>query len=82
MSQPGPRLILPEGASYGGESLGTPVTALIFSVLDPESTTREGLVAPGVSSSNTGPHLQPSAFTRLKEFLRRLDAFRRQEVAV
>ena len=39
------KLIFPEGVTYDGESLGTPLTALIFSVLGPERTTREALVA-------------------------------------
>jgi hypothetical protein len=43
------KLIFPEGVSFDGEAhgaaLGTPVTALIFSVLDPEMTEKAGLVA-------------------------------------
>ena len=38
------------------------------------------MVAPGEATSNTTLQLRPSAFTRLEKFLRRLDAFRRQEV--
>ena len=43
------KLIFPEGVSFDGEAhgeaLGTPVTALIFSVLGPEMTEKAGLVA-------------------------------------
>ena len=39
------KLIFPEGVAFDGESLRTPLTALIFSSLRGENTTREGLVA-------------------------------------
>lgn len=39
------KLIFPEGVTLDGETLRTPVTALIFSVLGPEMTAGEGLVA-------------------------------------
>jgi site-specific DNA recombinase len=39
------KLIFPEGVSFDGEALRTPVTALIFSTLRPETIDREGLVA-------------------------------------
>lgn len=75
------KLIFPEGVTLDGEVLRTPVTALIFSVLGPEMTGGEGLVAPPYPSSNTTTRLLPSAFARLEKFLRRLDCFRRHEVA-
>lgn len=80
------KLIFPEGVSFDGEAhgeaLGTPVTALIFSALGSEMTENAGLVAPTVASSNIGTHSDLSTFARLDKFLRRLDSFRRQEVAV
>jgi hypothetical protein len=39
------KLIFPEGVSFDGEALRTPVTALIFSVLRPETIDRERMVA-------------------------------------
>jgi hypothetical protein len=75
------KLIFPEGVAFDGESLRTPLTALIFSSLRGENTTREGLVAPGVASSNTATGSRPVTFARMEKFLRRLDSFRRQEVA-
>ena len=79
------KLIFPEGVSFDGgaheEALGTPVTALIFSALGSEMTGNASLVAPTGASSNIGTHSDLSTFARLEKFLRRLDSFRRQEVA-
>ena len=70
-------LIFPEGVTFDGEALGTPVTSLLFSYLGAIEAGREGLVAQGKMVSNTGP----AGFIRLEKFLRRLDTFRRFEVA-
>ncbi len=75
------KLIFPRGVSFDGEALGTPVTALIFSVLGQEMTEKERLVAPTGASSNIGTHSDLSTFARLEKFLRRLDFFRRCEVS-
>lgn len=75
------KLIFPEGLTFDGEALGTPVTALLFSSLGPETINLEGLVAPAGTSSNIATHSDLSTFTRLEKFLRRLDSFRRLEVA-
>jgi hypothetical protein len=40
-------LTFPEGLTFDGEALGTPVTALIFSLLDQIPESGEGLVQPG-----------------------------------
>jgi hypothetical protein len=56
-------------------------TALIFSALGPEMTDREELVAPAGTSSNIDTHSEHSTFARLEKFLRRLDCFRRSELA-
>ena len=70
-------LIFPEGVTFDGEALGTPVTSLLFSYLGTIETGGEGLVAQGKMVSNTGT----AGFIRLEKFLRRLDTFRRSEFA-
>jgi hypothetical protein len=76
------KLIFPQGLTFDGEALGTPITGLIFSDLGLGKAPGEGLVAPGVPSSNTTAGSGPANFARMEKFLRRLDSFRRQEVAV
>ena len=70
-------LIFPEGLTFDGNSLGTPVTTLLFNALGQEPANFEGLVSPGGASSNHN-HF---TFIDLEKFLRRVDTFRRSEIA-
>ncbi len=73
--------LFPEGLEVVEGEIRTPVTASFYEELQHFTTPEERLVAHGDTSSNTTTRLRPSAFARLEKFLRRVDSFRRQQVA-
>jgi len=75
------RLLFPDGLEVRDGQVRTAVSTSFYEELQHFTAPGERLVAPSGTSSNIGTHSDLSTFARLEKFLRRLDAFRRQEVA-